>query len=538
MISSPMTSNEMMYNMNDLTFTDGIPPSTTMTVNSSISDISYSSINSIDIHNVHNMNTHSNNNSINNYMTNSNPNSSGNSQIDASAPESQPQPAVQPQAQLQLENTTKSKKRKSKKASSGIATAFDCPTSLNDRQWLWRDELQRNRGKKSQLSHLSLLLQQSAINGNNSDNNSGGSDHNTNHGQKNHNHKNTTTNHPNKPAIACRSRRGSNGSGNGNGNGSSGNSSNGSGSGGLKNVDSMEIHINCQQLLKFGCPKHDLAPALINHGYSCPDYLICNGYSVDCNNCNFINKNNMYELKSWNFEQLGVSFRRFLSAEKPLSIEIKCNNNNSNNTIDKKDISKATNTNSNSSLSASSSLSKKMEFEILRTGEGVFPKKFRPGMYKFDGNLKSKLEKQQERNNKMKSKSKKRGKNRKDKSGSNDNKLGTWFEGKLFYIRQSDSITLNNDESGSIKFVFDLHCNLSNKKNKDGLNDIIGGIGLCQLNGKSQKYGIRNCLLLRSEETELFQVLQKSHLRVFVDANKLDQLKQQKGMCVFLMDHK
>jgi len=129
---------------------------------------------------------------------------------------------------------------------------------------------------------------------------------------------------------------------------------------------------------------------------------------------------------------------------------------------------------------------------ILRTNEATFEKRFRPGSYRYDG--KPFNDNQQNAHPNIK----------KRNQLISSTKMGTWFFGKLFYVRKNDIVLLPLIEN-KIYLQIILHSDDCHKK-RDGLYDIIGGIGLCML-ARHRNDGIHNCIMLRSNDHNINNVL-------------------------------
>jgi len=131
-----------------------------------------------------------------------------------------------------------------------------------------------------------------------------------------------------------------------------------------------------KHLLKYGCPLHDLKQSLLQHNYQCPSVSLCNGYSNECNMFSLSkndksnnNKNDHIEYNpimssfvqcgEWSFSQLAITKYNISRLNTPLFIKV----------FNKKD----------------NKLIHEIPFDILRTSETTFPKRFRPGFYNYNG---------------------------------------------------------------------------------------------------------------------------------------------------------
>ena len=126
-----------------------------------------------------------------------------------------------------------------------------------------------------------------------------------------------------------------------------------------------------KRYLKFGCPKHDLMYVLNKNGFNTDNdkYILCNNYSHLCKNDNNIinpnpipnpnnnNNNILQEIKRWSFLDLGIRYTGNAAVDAPLQIDFI-------NNINKKES---------------------ILFDILRTDEAAFVKRFRPGEYQYNG---------------------------------------------------------------------------------------------------------------------------------------------------------
>ena len=128
-----------------------------------------------------------------------------------------------------------------------------------------------------------------------------------------------------------------------------------------------------QRYLKFGCPKHDLATVLLDNGFELSndkEYILCNNYSPMCLIDNGIDYDNLFEVQKWSFPELGIGYTGRASIDAALEI-----------VFNKVDVEHQ-----------DPNIGGKIEllFDILRTDEAAFVKRFRPGYYDFNGTNTSK----------------------------------------------------------------------------------------------------------------------------------------------------
>jgi len=250
--------------------------------------------------------------------------------------------------------------------------------------------------------------------------------------------------------------------------------------------------IRKSSILKFGCPLHDLKPSLVETNYECPRFVLCNGYSPQC--CNLItDKQRLIKCGEWTFQDLHITSDNISLIKTPLIIQLISNENNKN-----EKNTNNTNDNNNGIISTI------IPINILRTNEATFEKRFRPGSYRYDGKPFNQC---QENAQNM----------QKRHQFISSTKMGTWFFGKLFYVRKNDVVLLPLIEN-NIYLQIILHSDECNKK-RDGLYDIIGGVGLCML-ARHRNDGIHNCIMLRSNDHNINNVLKKSRIIIY----KLDTI--------------
>jgi len=239
----------------------------------------------------------------------------------------------------------------------------------------------------------------------------------------------------------------------------------------------LQNQIKKSSILKFGCPLHDLKPCLEKCNYKTPANVLCNGYSQHCNSQLFQNHNQIYKnilkVAEYNFSDLNIRNNKQTWLETALNIQVIIHKENK---LD--------------SLIT-------IPIHILRTNESTFEKRFRPGLYNFDN---------------------KNNNNNKDK-----NKIGTWLNGKLFYVRFNDIVLLQLIQQ-CLYLQVTLYSEECNKK-RDGLYDIIGGVGLCQLQ-KHRHDGIHNCIILRSNNQNALNVLLKSKISIYQLCNKNNNINE------------
>ena len=173
-------------------------------------------------------------------------------------------------------------------------------------------------------------------------------------------------------------------------------------------------------MLKFGCPGHDIVPCIKESGFDTSSLgcnLLCNGYSLEChkkdNNgvcsardslvARLENKNDSsIVVGEWSLAQLQLKFERYNQSETTVHIDMfelidsKRNNSNVSN-----------NNNNNSECCQRSVFS--LVLHLLRCGDATFPKRFRPGVYKYNGKGS-------------------------DDSRDKENKLGTWVRFISFFV--------------------------------------------------------------------------------------------------------
>ena len=274
------------------------------------------------------------------------------------------------------------------------------------------------------------------------------------------------------------------------------------------------LHKLSKHWLKFACPKHDLMYSLSQNGFgmekNMDKYVICNGYSPDCNqqhNNNNNNNNQFVELRKWSFHDLRVECPKIthVTPTKALEIKFSINSNGSNvNSNTNSNTNTNTNTNTNS-LNNNNNNESKILFDILRTNEDAFIKRFRPGLYKYNGEVRRQVPAKEAGSEPYRWSQK-------------ENQLGTWFQGKLFYARKNDLLLISIIENVFyLKFTIDSHLI---KKKRDGLTDIVGGIGISMLHRNKNEFGaLRNCILLRCSNQQLQNCLKNSYVVAYCVKN-------------------
>jgi len=242
--------------------------------------------------------------------------------------------------------------------------------------------------------------------------------------------------------------------------------------------------------LKFGCPMHDLMMILKQYGFTqLPFAAFCNNHSTFCkqlqnafstlflNNENMINNcrtiNNYHKIGEWSFQELGICFKDS-SSQSSIPIKITVDN--------------------------------RLPFfiHICRYADGVFSKRFRPGLFEYNGDIV---------------------KNQKSKK----QKLGSWNGGKLFYVLENDIVILPIVEN---EIYFEVILDSQSKHIAiDHICNIVGGIGLSTYSAdneicvtKENNYCqsqnvIYNSIMLRCKEDEILNVLSSCKIRLFARNN-------------------
>jgi len=222
--------------------------------------------------------------------------------------------------------------------------------------------------------------------------------------------------------------------------------------------------------LKFGCVLHDLMYSLARDYHSqLPSYSFCNKHSSLCtSNANF---NKYHKIGEWSFKDIGISFGNSCHSPLPLKIAFGQNHNNIKNEM--------------------------ILIDIWRYGDGVFAKKFRPGLYNYDGEV--------VKNQKLQ-----------------NQKLGCWDVAKAFFVLKKDQVIMSIKDDFYLQFI--LHSDQN--KSIDNIDNIVGGVGLisCKYihsvinyltNNDNDRNSIINCLLLRTNENTVDEVLANSKVVLF-----------------------
>ena len=295
---------------------------------------------------------------------------------------------------------------------------FGHPTGLDDVRWKWRNELQNCKLSQESRNHTFKILCQNQNCCETNDNN-----------MNNNNKKNSNSNNDN----GCK----------------------------YNQFEKMQKRyyietMLCKRALKFGCPKHELIPLLIKHGYHIQHskYSMCNGYSQLCckelkfnkeltikpgtnfetgsnfksnsectytnSNChlnsNFI-KQRLVEVTRLSFQDVGIIRTSNTTIDAPLKIEFNPLLVSTQNTQ-----LQAGNENSNEKMKDNINTNINMNnicilFDILRTDEAAFAKRFRPGLYQYNGS--------NDHDGRDKEKDKDKDKDKSTKT-SKDKQMGTW----------------------------------------------------------------------------------------------------------------
>ena len=137
-----------------------------------------------------------------------------------------------------------------------------------------------------------------------------------------------------------------------------------------------------QRCLKFGCPKHDLVDALLKNGYkiSHSKHILCNFFSPNCcldKSAVNINDKRLVELDRWSFLDLDIRYTGNAAIDAPLSISF--------NNMDNININNHLGTDFGFDFDFDLQDRIHVLFDILRTDEAAFVKRFRPGIYKYNG---------------------------------------------------------------------------------------------------------------------------------------------------------
>jgi len=245
----------------------------------------------------------------------------------------------------------------------------------------------------------------------------------------------------------------------------------------LENIRSKQTKKNVSQsnIVKFGCPKHDLRPSLVrayNNQILLPSYVICNHTSSFC-------KKNTPDL---NFRPIGEwNFAQFIELE----------------------------TKSNSSLKIKFRQNKEREemiqIMVYRFLTQTFGKKMRPGCYVWD-------DKADKADNVEKAKNKQ--KKPKDQ-------LGTWRNGKAFFVIKDDDVLLFVEDKFYFRFV--LHSDPNESGEIDSVPDVIAAVGLtCIMERKSNTMNVVNCIMLRARESKVIEVLNQCKIRLYSRIDSCD----------------
>lgn len=131
-------------------------------------------------------------------------------------------------------------------------------------------------------------------------------------------------------------------------------------------------------------------------GFDCSSLgcnLLCNGYSLSCKEnvgrTNVLNDSSTREIGEWSLSQLNLKFERYNQSETTVHIDMFETGTPSSDTVQKSVFS--------------------LVLHLLRCGDATFPKRFRPGVYKYNGKASDDC---------------------KDK----ENKLGTWVRSVFFFF--------------------------------------------------------------------------------------------------------